>query len=286
MRLFCQVNTKAMRSARSILQQPGLSLPKAAILAGFPDWPCSVLAGIFGVHPSTMALNRLPAVILITPLCLAGASLGTDPPYSRDVGRLVLAAAALMAAAVFFLALFFINRKANGPDGLADVPIDEEVDILERRHARSVAVYRTATRWHRDFSLTVRVPATSTKPAGYYELQPLEGLPPVPVRMRVVLCTAALVAWGVVEGVLFADDTFFVTINITDPVGDVLEGNVRQRHGLRPCLGRGAGAGTSLTALGCAPLDLPPRTRCRCSTWSARQDGCCSFSLLCQALGS
>lgn len=49
-RSLCAVNTHTMRAIKLILQRPGISVAKTAILVGGPDWPTSVISGVMGLN--------------------------------------------------------------------------------------------------------------------------------------------------------------------------------------------------------------------------------------------
>jgi len=58
------INSIQMRAIRYCLMQPGLSIPKIAILCGGPDWPTSVLCGILGVPLKEAMVGTSPVLVL------------------------------------------------------------------------------------------------------------------------------------------------------------------------------------------------------------------------------
>ena len=63
-RSLCAVNTHTMRTIKLILQRPGISVAKTAILVGGPDWPTSVISGVMGLN--IIQATAHTAVILLT----------------------------------------------------------------------------------------------------------------------------------------------------------------------------------------------------------------------------
>jgi hypothetical protein len=61
-RQFVGINSTPMKALRLVVGKNGLSVPKAAILMGGPDWPVSAIISmlfIFLFHPRPISLNIL-----------------------------------------------------------------------------------------------------------------------------------------------------------------------------------------------------------------------------------
>uniref|UniRef100_A0A7S4Q9U6 Uncharacterized protein n=1 Tax=Alexandrium monilatum TaxID=311494 RepID=A0A7S4Q9U6_9DINO len=67
------VNKPFFRAVERILQKPGLSVGKVAILCGGPDWPTSVLCGLLRCSLAQMELGTLPIIVFTGPCTLYGA---------------------------------------------------------------------------------------------------------------------------------------------------------------------------------------------------------------------
>ncbi len=59
-RAACSPNSSFMKALRILLEQPGVTLPKACMLCGGPDWPTSVLCGILRLNCCQVGTRALP----------------------------------------------------------------------------------------------------------------------------------------------------------------------------------------------------------------------------------
>ena len=66
---------------RYILSQPGVTVAKASILCGGPDWPTSVLCGLLSLNCCSMLIGLTPIILFTTPGTLMGAFM-TEKVYS------------------------------------------------------------------------------------------------------------------------------------------------------------------------------------------------------------
>ena len=129
------VNSTSIHGIRKILDKPGLSFPKVAILCGGPDWPTSVLTGILKLSLLKCIVGSLP-VVLVTPTVMAGAlQLKRARRDIRFPGKSILGLAAGTQMAGLFAATYFVEDvRAKFYDELAADP-DEEVLALEKEEA-------------------------------------------------------------------------------------------------------------------------------------------------------
>jgi hypothetical protein len=70
---MCGVHTPFMQAIKRLLEPKGMTLAKVSILAGGPDWPTSVLAGILGIDLLPCLFGTLPCFLLSSSSSLAGA---------------------------------------------------------------------------------------------------------------------------------------------------------------------------------------------------------------------
>jgi len=69
----CGIHTPFMQTVKILLDTPNISLPKIAILAGGPDWPTSVLAGILKIPVIPCLIGTLPCFLLSSSAVMTGA---------------------------------------------------------------------------------------------------------------------------------------------------------------------------------------------------------------------
>merc|ERR1719437_387673 len=62
-----------MKAAEWLLTQPGLTVPKVAVLVGGPDWPTAVLCAMLKVPVVSMLVGISPVIVLIVPVVLSAA---------------------------------------------------------------------------------------------------------------------------------------------------------------------------------------------------------------------
>ncbi|CAK0819191.1 unnamed protein product, partial [Prorocentrum cordatum] len=103
------------RAIMQILEQPGLSMGKVAILVGGPDWPVSVGCGIIRRAPA--AAGTSPVVVLVGLTVLAGAYLGKVEPGTESTETLVATVltgvATLAQVSAGLLAMYYIVSVAT-----------------------------------------------------------------------------------------------------------------------------------------------------------------------------
>jgi len=134
-------NTQQMRAARYILEERGLTIAKASLLCGGPDWPTSVICGLLKLNCCQMLIGLTPIVFFTTPGTLLGAFMTekamTD--LSLDVVcMLVVLLVQLLMGVVFFSHCYRVI--ATKADALAAFPTDEAVAELDAKNAQFEAV--------------------------------------------------------------------------------------------------------------------------------------------------
>jgi len=144
------INSKQVQSIRLILEAPGVSFGKVAILIGGPDWPTSVLTGILGLNLWKMLFASLPIIFLIAPTSVAGALQlkVRDGGIWEGIASLALAVTGLVQGAAGLLAMYYIGKVSDTVDG--DFVQDPEVKELDEKEAENVRRLNEITVWHSD----------------------------------------------------------------------------------------------------------------------------------------
>jgi hypothetical protein len=193
------VNSLTIQAIKMILEAPGLTVPKVCILCGGPDWPTSVLTGILGLSRVEMLAGTIPGVILIMPCVVAGGlMLMKQDPAMAPLASLALSGAAMTQGLSLFTACYYVEGTVDREgEWLRQMPIDEEVQALEKRETLQREKYAFATKW-------VRMPR--------------------PMQALLVASALAMSAACYIFNLL-ASHTF-LPYSITDTVSEKLGGNV------------------------------------------------------------
>ena len=140
------VNSNAIRTMKLVLQQPGLSIAKVAILVGGPDWPTSVFCGIMRLPLHQILLGTIPVFFLIVPTVLAGTflwmSLVIDPvsrqpvyPWAVTVSTIFMLGAGTVQSGSMVVAAYHLEKAVETRgDELGAIPIDKEVFDADNRN--------------------------------------------------------------------------------------------------------------------------------------------------------
>ncbi len=153
------VNSSAIRTMKLILQQPGITVPKVAILVGGPDWPTSVLCGIMRLPLLQILLGTLPVFFLIVPTVLAGTFMwmaglideNGQPQYdyASTLATLFMVIAAMVQSGSMVVAAYHLERAVSTRgDELEKIPIDQEVKDADDRNLMRNLTYKYVTQWH------------------------------------------------------------------------------------------------------------------------------------------
>lgn len=151
-RVAVGVNSSTMKTIRFILERPGLSIAKVAILCGGPDWPTSVITGILGLSLPQMLLGSVPVLVLVAPCVMAGAFMvkAEEGGVWGSAATTTLALAAMAQAVAMIAALYFISDVLEKEQKKIEaIPDDEEVAEHERKSAIVAQKYKDATAWPR-----------------------------------------------------------------------------------------------------------------------------------------
>jgi hypothetical protein len=141
------------RAIMKILERPGLSIGKVAILVGGPDWPVSVGCGIIRMNITQMLIGTAPVIFLVALTVLAGAYLGKVAPGTESTETLVAtvftAMATLSQVSSGLLATYHIVSVATTDKEELEKPRPEHavVEQLARDEAAYKAAFKTATEW-------------------------------------------------------------------------------------------------------------------------------------------
>mmetsp|Transcript_98871 Transcript_98871/g.268523 ORF Transcript_98871/g.268523 Transcript_98871/m.268523 type:complete len:696 (+) Transcript_98871:1-2088(+) len=141
------------RAIMQILEQPGLSMGKVAILVGGPDWPVSVGCGIIRLNIAQMLLGTSPVVVLVGLTVLAGAYLGKVEPGTESTETLVATVltgvATLAQVSAGLLAMYYIVSVATRDKEKLEKPREEHavVEQLARDEEAYNRAFKTVTLW-------------------------------------------------------------------------------------------------------------------------------------------
>lgn len=132
------VNSKGIKAIKLILEQPGMSRAKVAILVGGPDWPTSVLTGILKLPTAQMQLGVLPVLIPIAFTVMTGGAMlktGAFPnslwsPFSAVFTT--LSAITLGGSGLFAVSAMDKVIKEREEE-IEAMPNDEQVEEYERQ---------------------------------------------------------------------------------------------------------------------------------------------------------
>eukprot|EP00937_MAST-01D_sp_MAST-1D-sp2_P000257 g257.t1 len=150
-----QINSVMIRSIKVILQRPGLSPAKVAILCGGPDWPTSVLTGILGLSLPQMLCGSAPVVLVLAPTVLAGGFQLEKDKY-ESLATLTIALAALVQMVAGFASFYFVQRvmrerhdelKNFRDDDPVVAALDDKVAALDAELEQRKEVYKAQTDW-------------------------------------------------------------------------------------------------------------------------------------------
>jgi len=147
------VDKIAIRAVEKILRHRGLSLSKAVVLVGGPDWPTSVLCGILRLSLPQCILGTVPVILVSSPCVIAGALL--VPPAGADASKFTTASSmALILSAIAqiisgFSALYFTQEViVNFRSELEEHrPEHQPVKDLTEREKEYVSAFQDVTAW-------------------------------------------------------------------------------------------------------------------------------------------
>jgi TRAP-type C4-dicarboxylate transport system permease small subunit len=145
---------------RLILQEPGLSVAKVAILVGGPDWPTSVLCGIMRLDLVPILLGTTPVFFLIVPTLLTGSftymaslKLENGQPEFQSASTLATVFAAITAVVQFgamVVAAFYLEQTvSNKGEELDKIEVDVGVKEREDKQEEINKCYKEVTQWDR-----------------------------------------------------------------------------------------------------------------------------------------
>jgi len=156
-RAACSPNSAFMKALRVQLSQPGVTLPKACMLCGGPDWPTSVLCGILRLNCCQMVVGLTPMWTMTIPSTLVGAFMTRTEPAALSNMVTFMAAIVIFVQGLFITGCVVYVRAAQTTyaKDIAAIPDDEEVKKYDAR-AKSIKevrdriiAYEDLPRWAR-----------------------------------------------------------------------------------------------------------------------------------------
>eukprot|EP00448_Togula_jolla_P022655 CAMPEP_0170573004 /NCGR_PEP_ID=MMETSP0224-20130122/2529_1 /TAXON_ID=285029 /ORGANISM="Togula jolla, Strain CCCM 725" /LENGTH=1053 /DNA_ID=CAMNT_0010895553 /DNA_START=38 /DNA_END=3199 /DNA_ORIENTATION=- len=152
------VHKTAIRCIESILRRPGLSVGKAAILCGGPDWPTSVLAGVLHLSLFQCELGTIPIIGFVAPCALTGSFYlrqNISSVWQRSA-NLMIVVSVMVNMILWGLAAWAIQGELEQRGDELTLPLAKNVDLewLEYRTKQLKAA--THFSWE-DVSCVVRI---------------------------------------------------------------------------------------------------------------------------------
>eukprot|EP00419_Tripos_fusus_P010723 CAMPEP_0172667638 /NCGR_PEP_ID=MMETSP1074-20121228/8557_1 /TAXON_ID=2916 /ORGANISM="Ceratium fusus, Strain PA161109" /LENGTH=678 /DNA_ID=CAMNT_0013484175 /DNA_START=306 /DNA_END=2342 /DNA_ORIENTATION=- len=160
-KMMVAVHTPPMKAVKHILSRLGLNTAKVAVLIGGPDWPTSVLTGIYRLDAKEMLLGSTPIIILIAPVVLAGACTfkaaqnagTTDGELYRSVANVMTMLSSVVLVCFMMVAGYYLDEvqeqyKAQIAQGEWEKdPQEEEVLAALKQYDEQSKVYERVSRW-------------------------------------------------------------------------------------------------------------------------------------------
>ena len=162
-RHMCGINSLQMRAIRYCLEQKGFSVAKIAILCGGPDWPTSVLCGILKLDLLQIMIGTSPVLVLyLGYTTVAGAlqlkigscddstSTNSDSSSWGLLNSMFLALAFVSMLITSLSAVYFMEQTVmTKREELDKMPLDEEVEELDKVDRKTEEAYAHVTDWSR-----------------------------------------------------------------------------------------------------------------------------------------
>jgi len=152
------VNQPLMKAINLILQEPGLTRAKVAILVGGPDWPTSVLTGVLKLKAYQMQLGTLPVLIPIAFIVMTGGSMlkmGEKPDSLWvPLSAVFMTLAAALQVGIALMAVKYTNQVAK--ERVAEIeamPNDAEVEEFDASQKKAIEENQAAMKWEEQNTL-------------------------------------------------------------------------------------------------------------------------------------
>ena len=146
------VNEPLMKAIHLILQEPGLTRAKVAILVGGPDWPTSVLTGVLKLKAYQMQLGVLPVLIPIAFIVMTGGSMlkmGEQPnSLWVPLSAVFMTLAAVLQVVIVLLAVKYTNQVAK--ERVAEIEAmtnDVEVEQFDASQKKAIQKTQAVMEW-------------------------------------------------------------------------------------------------------------------------------------------
>jgi len=160
-KMMVAVHTPPMKAVKHILSRPGLNTAKVAVLIGGPDWPTSVLTGIYRLDAKEMLLGSTPIVVLIAPVVVAGACTfkaaqnhgSPSGELYRSVAHVMTMLSSVVLLCFMMVAGYYVEEvqeqhKAEIERGEWEKdPQEEDVQAALKQYEQQSKVYERVSRW-------------------------------------------------------------------------------------------------------------------------------------------
>jgi len=152
------VNQPVMKAINLILQEPGLTPGKVAILVGGPDWPTSVLTGVLKLKAAQMQLGTLPVLIPIAFIVLTGGAMlktGENPDSLWvPLSAVFMTLSGAMQVGIALMAVKYTNQVTKDrADEIAAMPNDAEVEAFDESQKKDGESKQAAMKWEEQSTL-------------------------------------------------------------------------------------------------------------------------------------
>jgi hypothetical protein len=149
------VDKVATRAIEDILNRPGFSFPKVAVLVGGPDWPTSVLCGILKLNCLKCVIGTMPVIFVAAPCVMVGSFLlkaeaETSGGFWSAIAGTMLIVATLGQSGTMMIAGYYIAEVASAKtDELSKSrPEHKPIEDMTKADAHFCSTYANVTRWN------------------------------------------------------------------------------------------------------------------------------------------
>jgi len=159
-KMMVGTHTPTMRAAAIVLTEPGLTIPKVAVLVGGPDWPTAVICSMLKVSVCSMLIGISPVIFLIIPVVLAASYTlesglaekagNTDRAALNDkISTIMMAASAAGQLGSMLVAGMYVQATKKDYEDEINEETEEHMDVLEavKSEANKSKKYLRQTAW-------------------------------------------------------------------------------------------------------------------------------------------
>jgi len=159
-RMMVGTHTPTMRAAAIVLTEPGLTVPKVAVLVGGPDWPTAVICSMLKVPVCSMLIGTSPVMFLIIPVVLAASytlAAGIAEKEGKEelaalntqISTIMMAVSAVGQLGSMIVAGMYLQATKKEHEAELSSEREEDRDVLDavRSEERKNQKYLKQTAW-------------------------------------------------------------------------------------------------------------------------------------------